>query len=53
MVWQRYQNVPVMFGEASPAGYNPGKRSRCRPRIRWRDCISDLAWFRLSEEPAE
>jgi len=30
-----------------------GKRLRCRPRPRWSDYISDLAWFRLDVEPAE
>jgi len=30
-----------------------GKWPRVRPRTRWRDCISDLAWFRLGVEPAE
>jgi len=30
-----------------------GKRPRGRPRTRWRDYISDLAWSRLCLEPAE
>jgi len=30
-----------------------GKRPRCRPRPRWSNCISDLAWSRLVVEPAE
>ena len=30
-----------------------GKRSKVCPRTRWRDYISDLAWFRLGLEPAE
>jgi len=30
-----------------------GKRPRGRPRTRWSDCISDLAWPRLGAEPAE
>jgi len=29
------------------------KRPRVRPRTRWRDYISDLAWSRLGVEPAE
>jgi len=31
----------------------PGKRSRGRPRARWNDYISDLAWSRLDVEPAK
>ena len=34
---------------ATPAG----KRPRGRPRTRWRDYISDLAWSSLGVEPAE
>jgi len=30
-----------------------GKRPRCRPRPRWSNCVSDLAWSRLGMEPAE
>ena len=30
-----------------------GKRRRCRPRPRWSNCISNLAWSRLDVEPAE
>jgi len=30
-----------------------GKQPRGRPRTRWRDYISDLAWSRLGVEPAE
>jgi len=30
-----------------------GKWPRCRPRPRWSNCISDLAWSRLDVEPAE
>ena len=30
-----------------------GKRSRCRPRPRWSNCISDLAWSRLGAKPAK
>jgi len=30
-----------------------GKRPRGRPRTRWPDCISGLAWSRLGVEPAE
>jgi len=29
------------------------KGPRCRPRTRWSDYISDLAWSRLGVEPAE
>ena len=35
------------------SAYTTGKRPRCRPRTRWRDCISDLAWSRLGVEPVE
>jgi len=28
-------------------------RPRIRPRPRWSNCISDLAWSRLGVEPAE
>jgi len=35
--------------QSSPAG----KLSRSRPRARWRDYISGLAWSRLGVEPAE
>jgi len=30
-----------------------GKRSRCRPRPRWSNCISDLAWSHLGVKPAK
>jgi len=30
-----------------------GKRPRGRPRPKWSNCISDLAWSRLFVEPAE
>ena len=30
-----------------------GKQTRGRPRTGWRDCISDLAWYRLGVDPAE
>ena len=30
-----------------------GKRPKCRPRTRWRDFITDLAWSRLCVETAE
>ena len=30
-----------------------GKRPKVCPRTRWRDYISDLAWFCLGVEPAE
>jgi len=30
-----------------------GKRPTCRPRPRWGNCISDLAWSRLDVEPAD
>jgi len=30
-----------------------GKHPRDRPRSRWRDYISDLAWSRLGVEPTE
>ena len=30
-----------------------GKRPRCRPRPRWSNCISDLAWSRFGVEQAE
>ena len=31
----------------------PGKRPKVCPRARWRDYISDLAWYRLDVEPGE
>jgi len=30
-----------------------GKRPKVCPRTRWRDHISDLAWFRLGVEPVK
>jgi len=30
-----------------------GKQTRVRPRTRWRDYISDLAWSRLVMEPVK
>jgi len=30
-----------------------GKPPKCRPRTRWRDFITDLAWSSLGMEPAE
>jgi len=30
-----------------------GKRPKVCPRTRWRDYISDLAWYRLDVKPAE
>jgi len=33
--------------------YTTGKRPRGRPRTRWRDYTSDLAWSRLGVDPAE
>jgi len=49
------QNVPGKNSELLQAtGYAPtGRRHKVRPRTRWSDYISDLAWFRLGVEPAE
>jgi len=47
------QNAPRKTGEASPAGETDGKRPRGRPKSRWSNCISELAWSRLGVEPAE
>jgi len=50
----RDQNVPGKTGEASAEPATPtGKRPRGRPRIRWRDNISDLACSRRGLEPAK
>jgi len=41
------------FGKQVLLAPPAGKRPRGRPRTRWRDYISDLAWFRVGVEPAE
>jgi len=38
---------------ASPAGTLMGNRPSGRPRTRWRDYISDLAWSSLRVEPRD
>jgi len=43
------QNVPGRFGEVL-LSKPTGKRSRVRPRTKWCDYISDLAWSRLGVE---
>ena len=50
-------NVSGKKSKLSPSGYiqstPTGKRPKIRPRTRWSDYNSDLAWYRLSVEPAE
>jgi len=54
MVRPRVQNPKRMIGGASPADYPPTeKQPRGRPRTRWCDYISDLAWSQIHVEPAE
>jgi len=47
------QNIPGKIGDPSPAGSSTRERLRVRPRTRWSDYISDLAWSRLGVETAE
>ena len=50
------RNVPGKIDEAKSFGLqstSTGKRASDLPRTRWRDYISDLAWFRLGVDPAE
>jgi len=50
----RQRDAPGKIGEANPAGCTQGKVAyRFRPRTRWRDYISDLAWSCLGLEPGE
>jgi len=45
------QNVPGKIGEVSPAGYTAtGKRTRSRPRTKWKVYITDFAWSRVDVE---
>jgi len=49
------QKVPGKNSELLQATvYAPtGRRHKVRPRTRWSDDMSDLAWFRLGVETAE
>jgi len=47
------QNAQRKLARQALLAKSTGKRSRCRPRSRWSNCISDLAWSRFGVKPAK
>jgi len=57
-LWLRFFGHVTTLPQKRPARQSllapsTGEQPRSRPRTRWRDYISDLAWARLGVEPAE
>jgi len=54
IIRERDQNAPEKIDEANPGDYIYGKATYEGDQgIKWRNCISDLAWVRLGVDPAK
>jgi len=53
LVWQCVQNAHERLVRQVLLAKSTGKQPTGRPKPRWSNCISDLAWSHLGVEPAE